>query len=172
MLFLEEKMKETPRMTTRAKTGMQGRASKGRRMNDSEDGELSEGAKIVAAISNSIPPRGRRADLMDLHSALMAMDDTKTQRETPVHKERLAEEKARRDREEQALEEPRRMERRMKEEKMEYRRKEVSAKEDASILGIAQFVLPSVSGNTVEVYKKAVTMYEAQHRQEGEDNNS
>lgn len=42
-------------MTTRATTGMQGRASKGRRMNDSEDGELSEGAKIVAAISNSIP---------------------------------------------------------------------------------------------------------------------
>ncbi|ADV19681.1 hypothetical protein I305_00167 [Cryptococcus gattii E566] len=89
------------------------------------------------------------------------------------HKERLAEEKARRDREEQALEEHRRMERRMKVKEMEYRRKEMSAKGDASILGIAQFVLPSVSGNTVDVYKKAVTMmYEAQHRQEGEDNNS
>lgn len=32
MLLLEEKMKEIPRTTTRATTGMQGRASKGRRM--------------------------------------------------------------------------------------------------------------------------------------------
>lgn len=54
MLLLEEKMTETPRMTMRMTTGMQGRTSKGRRMIVNTGG-LSEGARIVAAISNSIP---------------------------------------------------------------------------------------------------------------------
>ncbi|OXC57622.1 hypothetical protein C358_06946 [Cryptococcus neoformans MW-RSA852] len=61
-----------------------------------------------------------------------------------LERERLAGDKARRDWEEQALEEHRRTERRMKEEEMECRQKEVSAKEGASIFEIARFVLPSV----------------------------
>lgn len=96
---------------------------------------------------------------MDLHSALMAMEDKRLNEKGQFHKDRLAEDKARSDWEEQALEGHRRNERRMKEEEIEYRRREVSAKEDASIhasiLGIAQFVLPSMSDDTVEAYKKA-----------------
>ncbi|KIR82394.1 hypothetical protein I306_00506 [Cryptococcus gattii EJB2] len=217
MLLLEEKMTETPRMTMRMTTGMQGRTSKGRRMIVNTGG-LSEGARIVAAISNSIPARGRRADLTELHSTLMAMEDRGLNEKRQFHKEitelkaatlclereQFAEDKVRRDREEQALEEHRRMERRAKEEEMECRRKEVSAKAEemecrwrevsakeeemecrrrevsakeeesihSSILRIAQFVLPCVSGDPVEAYKKAVTMYESQRRQGGEDNNS
>ncbi|KAE8537935.1 hypothetical protein D1P53_005998 [Cryptococcus gattii VGV] len=144
-----------------------------REEDDSEEGELSEGAKIVEAISNSIPPRGRHADLVDLRAALMAMEDKRLNEKRQFHKEnkelkmatltlereRLAEDKARHGREEQALEEHRRMERWMREEEMEYKRREVSAMEDASILEIARFILPSVSGDTEDAYNKAVVLY-------------
>lgn len=91
-----------------------------------------------------------------------------------LERERLAEDKARHDREEltlekhrnreeQALEEHRRMEKWMKEEEMECKRREVSAKEDTwvrtSILEIARFVLSSVSGDTEAVYNKAIVLY-------------
>ncbi|KJE03537.1 hypothetical protein I311_02577 [Cryptococcus gattii NT-10] len=151
----------------------------------------------LAAITSTA--RGRRADLTELHSTLMTMEDRGLNEKRQFHKEitelkaatlclereQFAEDKVRRDREEQALEEHRRMERRAKEEEMELsakeeemecRRREVSAKEEesihSSILRIAQFVLPCVSGDPVEAYKKAVTMYESQRRQRGEDNNS
>lgn len=49
----------------------------------------------------------------------------------------------------------------------------MSAKEDKSIFEIARrFVLPSVPGNTVEAYKKAVALYESQRRQIGGKENS
>ncbi|KIR55276.1 hypothetical protein I315_01862 [Cryptococcus gattii Ru294] len=116
-------------------------------------------------------------------------DDDRDARED-IEREEDDSEHGGRDREEQALEEHRRMERRAKEEEMECRRKEVSAKAEemecrrkevsakeeesihSSILRISQFVLPCVSGDPVEAYKKAVTMYESQRRQGGEDNNS
>lgn len=95
---------------------------------------------------------------MDLHSALMAMEDKRLNENGQFHKDRLAEEGQTRLGRTGPGRTPRN-ERRMKEEEIEYRRREVSAKEDASIhasiLGIAQFVLPSMSGDTVEAYKKA-----------------
>lgn len=132
----------------------------------------------LAAITSTA--RGHHADLMDLHSVLMVMEDRRLNEKRQPHeenkelkmatlsleRERLAEDKARHDREEltlekhrnreeQALEEHRRMEKWMKEEEMECKRREVSAKEDTwvrtSILEIARFVLSSVSGDTEAV---------------------
>ncbi|KAE8539525.1 hypothetical protein D1P53_004627 [Cryptococcus gattii VGV] len=148
---------------------------------DSEDGGVSGGAEVIEAISNSIPP-----ELADLRSALVATEDRGRKDNCQFHKEnkelklatlnlereRLADDKARRDREEQALEEHRRWERRMKEEEMECRRREVSAKEDASVVEVARLILPSVSGDVVEAYKKAIAMYESHRRQRGGDENS
>ncbi|QPK66864.1 hypothetical protein CNBG_10061 [Cryptococcus deuterogattii R265] len=82
-----------------------------------------------------------------------------------LERERMAKDNARRDREEQTLEEHRRMEMRMKQEEMECKRRKLSAKEDALILKFAHFVLSSVSGDTEEAYKKAVHLYESQGRQ-------
>lgn len=44
----------------------------------------------------------------------------------------------------------------------------MSAKEDASILKIACFVLPSVSGDTEDAYKKAGDLHKSQGGQRGE----
>lgn len=60
----------------------------------------------------------------------------------------------------------------MKEEEMECRRRELSAKEDASVVEVARLVLPSVSGDVVEAYKEAIAMYESHSRQRGGDENS
>ncbi|OXB37488.1 hypothetical protein J007_02751 [Cryptococcus neoformans] len=47
MLLLEEKMKETLRMTTRAATGMQGRASKRRGISHGHGGQRAQQETLV-----------------------------------------------------------------------------------------------------------------------------
>ncbi|KIR77160.1 hypothetical protein I305_01001 [Cryptococcus gattii E566] len=71
----------------------------------SEEGELSEGAKIIAAISNSIPALTAMEDKR-LNEKRQFRKENKELKMTTLslERERLAEDKARHDREEQALE--------------------------------------------------------------------
>ncbi|AFR93019.2 hypothetical protein C343_00903 [Cryptococcus neoformans C23] len=100
MLLLEEKMKETLRVTTRVATVIQGRTSKGRK----------DDTLMAMEDSGLNKKRQFHKEYTELKKAILSLE-----------RERLAGHKARRDREEQALEEHRRAERRMKEEEMEYR---------------------------------------------------